>query len=455
MPLAQPRDSTIAVVGDGFGSALVYATAVYLGFRPEQLTVYGPADRPSATYQQYAFNLGQTVLRSESESHFLPADWPTFAQLDAWSRRSLAPLGRSFRRRYNPGVPDVMAELAAVGTSLGWDASRYPERIGWIQRDDGPVPHFVLYDEEARYAGRAKHVILAIGHGPLAFPPALAKARQDPALVDRVVQAYEPKRYASGGRYIVIGAGIASVNEWANALEAGGKVIALLRSPVPDEQDLNTPRCQFESLGIDAFQGLSFDQRLEFLAKILKGASPERRGWAGKVRQGRAEGRFDQLMGEIDEVRPGPAGLRVHISSGHGPDPGWLDVTGVVAGTGFARSALTVPLLRRLVQLYQLPVEHGRMVLSPNCGVAGLDRPESRLAVMGIHADPVVPNGDTITGLKYVARRFVADVAGAERLPRRSFASRMSMQLALASASAEAIRQVRHVGHIAPAEQPA
>jgi hypothetical protein len=449
MPLAQPRDSTIAVVGDGFGSALVHTTAMYLGFRPEQVTVYGPADRPFATYQQFAFNLGQTVLRSESESHFLPADWPTFAQLDAWSRRSLAPLGRSIRRKYNPGVPDIMAELAAVQARLGWDANRYPHRIGWVQREEGPTPHFVLYDEEAGYAGRAKHVMLAIGHGPLAFPPALAKARQDPALVDRIVQAYEPKQYAPGGRYIVIGAGIASVNEWANALDVGAKVLALLRNPVPDEQDLNTPRCLFESLGIDAFQGLSFDQRLEFLAKILKGTSPKRRAWADKVRRGRAEGRFDQLMGEIDQVEQGPAGLRVHISSRHGPDPGWLDVTGVVAGTGFAKSALTLPLLRRLVQHYQLPVEQGRIVLRSNCGVPGLDRPESRMCVTGIHANPVVPNGDTIAGLKYIARRFVSDVARAERLPRRSFASRMGMQLSLASASADAIRHVRHAEQLA------
>jgi hypothetical protein len=449
MPLNQPRDSTIAVVGDGFGSALVYTTAVYLGFRPEQITIYGTADHPFATYQQFAFNLGQTVLRSESESHFLPADWPTFAQLDAWSRRSVAPLARSIRRKYNPGVPDMLAELGAVQARLGWNANRYPRRIGWLQREDGPPPHFVLYDEEAGYAGRAKHVMVAIGHGPLSFPPALARAREDPVLADRIVQAYEPKRYAAGGRYVVLGAGIASVNEWANALDVGAKVIALLRNPIPDEQDLNTPRCLFESLGIDAYQGLPFDERLDFLAKILKGTSPKRRAWEAKVRRGRTEGRFDQLMGEIDQVEPGPAGLRIHISSRHGPDPGWLDVTGVVAGTGFAKSTLTLPLFRRLVQHYQLPVREGRVVLRSNCGVPGLDRPESRLSVMGIHANPVIPNGDTIAGLKYIARRFVADVARAERLKRRSFMSRLGMQLSLSSASASAIRRVRRAEQLA------
>ena len=49
----------------------------------EWLGIFGNGSNPVGTYQQFAWNLGQTILRSESESHFLPADWPTFAQLDA------------------------------------------------------------------------------------------------------------------------------------------------------------------------------------------------------------------------------------------------------------------------------------------------------------------------------------------------------------------------------------
>src|ERR1700722_14644715 len=100
-------ESTIAIVGDGFGSLIVYVAAIYLGFEPEQLTVFGTSENPVVTYGRLAGNLGQTVLRSESEAHFLPADWPTFAQLDAWSRRTPVPLARSIRRRYNPGLADI------------------------------------------------------------------------------------------------------------------------------------------------------------------------------------------------------------------------------------------------------------------------------------------------------------------------------------------------------------
>jgi hypothetical protein len=291
--------------------------------------------------------------------------------------------------------------------------------------------------------------MLALGHGPLSFPPVLAKAKADPALDERIVQAYEPKVYSPEGRYVVIGAGIASVNEWVNALDAGGKVISLLRSPVPDEQDLNTPRCLFEALGIDAFQGLTFEERIAFLGSILKGTSPKRRNWEATVTQAKEAGRFEQLIGEIDDVEKGPLGLRINVVSRHGPDPGLLDVTGIVAGTGFNKSALTLPLLRRLVDYYKLPVEGGRINLRTNCGVPGLDRDDSRLCVMGIFANSVVAHGDTIAGLKYIGRRFVADCARAERIRQRRFPSRLALQLRLARRSVQVLRQTRRSEQLA------
>jgi len=437
--VTEPRDSVIGVVGDGFGSLMVYTTAVYLGFRPGQVTIFGPNESPIDTYQQFAYDLGQTVLRSESESHFLPADWPTFAELEAWSRKSLEPLTRSVSRKFNPPVRSILTQATVVQRMLGWPENKMNTGVAWIQRETAPVPHFVLYDEDAKYIGRAKHVMLAIGHGPLSFPPVLANARSDPVMAERIVQAYQAKAYATGGRYIVVGAGIAAVNEWVNALDAGASVISLLRSPEPDEQDLNAPRCLFEAYGIDAFAGLPFDERLAFLGKILKGTAPTRREWAARVAKGRAEGRFEHLMGEIDGVQSGIEGLQVHISRRDGTDLGSLDITGIVAATGFQKASLTIPVLRRLIEAYAIPVEAGRIVLATNCGVPGLDQPDSRLCVMGIMANDVIPHGDTIAGLKYIARRFVADCAEAENLRQRPLLSRVWLQMSLAAAASRAM----------------
>jgi hypothetical protein len=440
----------MGVIGDGFGALLVYTTAVYLGFRPEQIGIFGERDNPVATYQQFAWNLGQTVLRSESESHFLPADWPTFAQMDAYARLDPSPLFRSIGRKFNPGVPEMLTEAGIVTARLG-----YPNRViggtkvGWVVRQPGPPPHFALYDDDAQLLGRVKHAMIAIGHGPLAFPGPYGKAREDPATRDRVVQAYEPKQYLRGGRYIVVGSGIASVNEWANAIDAGAQCIALRRNLHPEDQDLNVPRCLFDGSGIDVFQGLSFDDRVDFLGQALKGTSPARREWSAKIKQGRDQGLFEEVVGSVTDIQPGPAGLRVKIKVLDGDELPELDVTGVVCGTGFVKSAFSLPLLRRLAQTYGVPVARERIVLKTNCGVPPLDREDSRLCMMGLNANTVVPNGDTIAGLKYIARRFVGDVARAENLKQRSFPGRLSMQLSMARQTVKSLRRIKKTEQLA------
>lgn len=444
-----PNDVTLAVVGDGFGALLVYTTAVYLGFKPREIGIFGDHTNPVATYQQYAWNLGQTVLRSESESHFLPADWPTFAELDAYSRFDPSPLIRSVGRKFNPGVPEVLTEAGVVREGLGYESRVLGGRkVGWIVREPGPPPYFSLYDEDAELLGRTKHAMIAIGHGPLSFPGIYGEARKNPELADRIVQAYEAKDYHAGGRYLVLGSGIASVNEWANVLDADAQCIALRRNPEPDEQDLNVPRCLFDGSGIDAFQGLSFDQRVDFLGKALRGTSPERRSWAAKVRRGKEKRQFEEAVGEVTRIDPGPAGLRVRLKLHDGSESD-LDLTGIVCGTGFVKSAFSLPLLRRLAQTYGVPVERERIKLKTNCGVPPLDREDSRLCMMGLNANTVVPNGDTIAGLKYIARRYVGDVARAEGLRYRSLPGRVRIQLKLSRRTAKQLRRVRRSEQLA------
>ena len=445
-----PQDVTIGVIGDGFGALLVYLTAVYLGFRPEQIGIFGESDNPVGTYQQFAWNLGQTVLRSESESHFLPADWPTFAELDAAARRSPAALLRSAGRKFNPGVPEILAEALLVKKALGYEQRVLGGvKVGWVVREPGPPPHFSLYDEEANLLGRCKHAMLAVGHGPLSFPGVYGKARENPATADRIVQAYEAKQYHEGGRYIVLGSGIAAVNEWVNCVDAGAQCVALRRNPHPDEQDLNVPRCLFDGSGIDAFQGLSFDERVDFIAEVLKGTSPTRRVWGERIRQGREKGLFEEVIGDVTKIDPSPAGLELQLKPYGSDETLTMEATGVVCSTGFVKSAYSIPILRRLAQTYNVPVERERIVLKTNCGVPPLDREDSRLAMMGITANTVVPNGDTIAGLKYIARRFVGDVARAENLKMRSFPSRLSLQLRLANQTVKAIRQIQKTEQLA------
>jgi hypothetical protein len=124
-------------------------------------------------------------------------------------------------------------------------------------------------------------------------------------------------------------------------------------------------------------------------------------------------------------------------------------VTGIVSASGLNGAALSLPLLRRLVELYKVPLEGERLRLNAHCGVPGLDRRGSRCAVMGAQAASVLAHADTIAGLKYVGRRFVADCYRAERwagtIERRGLADRLGMQLALARDAAGALRLARTV----------
>ena len=91
-----------------------------------------------------------------------------------------------------------------------------------------------------------------------------------------------------------------------------------------------------------------------------------------------------------------------------------------------------------------MPIERERIRLKTNCGVPPLDRPDSRLCMMGIQANTVVPNGDTIAGLKYIARRYVGDCYEAEQLSasgRSRRASGCRSQLARKTAKELALRE--------------
>jgi hypothetical protein len=291
--------------------------------------------------------------------------------------------------------------------------------------------------------------MIAVGHGPLAFPGIYGKARENPEMRERVVQSYEPKQYYQGGRYIIIGSGIASVNEWANCIEAGAQCIALRRNPHPDQQDLNVPRCLFDGSGIDAFQGLGFDERVDFLGKALKGTAPTRRNWSEIIRNGRNNGLFEEVIGSVTDIQPGPAGLKCGLKLYDGTDVGEIDITGIVVGTGFVKSALALPVVRRLAQTYSVPVERERVKLKLNCGVPPLDREESRLAMMGLLSNTIVPNADTIAGLKYQARRFAGDCFRAEGIKPRSFPSRFGLQTSLARDVVKGIKKLQKTEQLA------
>ena len=175
----------------------------------------------------------------------------------------------------------------------------------------------------------------------------------------------------------MIGAGIASVNEWANALDAGRE--GDLAAPQPGARRAGPEHAALLLRGVRAStrsRSCSFDAARRVPRRDPEGhlAAPARLDRRSSER-GSHEGRFDQLIGEIDVDRARPGRAAGSTSrAGTAPTPGWLDVTGVVCGDRASCS-------RRSRSRWSAGSSSstscrsrtGRLVLRSNCGVPGLD----------------------------------------------------------------------------------
>ena len=308
MTASAPRDSVIAVVGDGFGSLLVNAPRATWA-SPDEITIFGPSDNPVGTYQQFAYNLGQTVLRSESESHFLPADWPTFAQLDAWSHRSLAPLCRSDTAQVQPrrsGDPD-RGRGRGPADRLGRRAR--PDAVGWLQRADRSRAalralrrarqlHRPRQARDARARSRAAVVPAGAGQGARKDPRGGGPASCRPTSPSSTPRAGATSCSAPGSRRSTSG---------RTSSTPARPALALTRNPQPETRTSTSRAACSSRIGIDAYHGLPFDQRIEFLGKVLRGTRPERRDWLARIEDGQNGG---SLRRADRRDRRGRAGTR-------------------------------------------------------------------------------------------------------------------------------------------------
>ena len=336
--------------------------------RPPSTSAFAPSrsgssartTNPVQTYQQFAWNLGQTVLRSESESHFPPADWPTFAQIDAWRapqpgaavplRRPQVQPGRARDpdrgRRRQPGARLRAARArrredrldrpraGAAGALLALRRGREPDRPLQARADrDRPRP------ARASRASTARR----------------ATTRRPPTGSSRPTSRRSTTRAAATSSSAP---GIAAVNEWVNCVDAGAQCIALRRNPHPDEQDLNVPRCLFDGSRHRRLPG----PLLRPARRLPRPGAPRHRARSGatgatKIKQGTEEGRFEEVDRRTSR-RSGPArpACNVDLQPYESDETLTIDVTGIVCATGFVKSALSLPLLRRLAQTYGVPV---------------------------------------------------------------------------------------------------
>jgi hypothetical protein len=360
--------------------------------------------------------IGQTYMRSESEGHFYPIDFPGFALMDALHRISPAPLVRSVFNRYTPSVESVLAHGAALCRHLDMQSRIETVEVARVSREEEPEPHFALRDATDQVRARARHVLLAPGHAGLRWPDVCRDPQLRDALSGLVYHAYQPKCY-QGRDTVVIGAGLAAVTEWLNVLRSGGTVLSVRRSARLVEQPLSAPRCAFVAPWLDWYHALEPVERMAALRQAGQASFRMGPGWRREIKRARLAGRLELSVGEVVGLeRGGDGSVAARIREAETGESRTVTAGMVVAATGFISDWDRYGVLERLVGEYGLATRAGYLVLVDDCSVPDLSRPDSVLMLSGPTARWAYPAADSFAGMKYAARRFSARVLRCERL---------------------------------------
>ena len=354
-----------AIVGSGLAAIAGYATLRHGGIHPEELTVFGTHEDPTAAWRERAAAIRQHRMRSESDGHVAPASFPGLAVRETLREGTLKPMLQTATNRYHPLVEDFVRHTERVVGESGWERSFVQRRIEQIRAVDGA---FELDGE-----GPFEHVLVATGH------PGLAR-------IPNAVHAYEPHEYAS--RVAIVGAGMAAATEWLNALAAGAEVISIRRRE-PLRRPLNVPRPYFSKRGLASFHALNDNDRATKLHELASPSFPPGPDWDRPLVSAASEGRLTILRRRSEEAQTWPSDLQV------------------ICATGFRKGYRHDPLLSDLVDSHELPTHEHWIVLDPDSTIATLTDDTRTLALAGVAAQWAFPAADTIAGAKFAARAFL------------------------------------------------
>lgn len=392
------RESRIAIVGDGAAALITLAVLRQAGLPHGEAVIYGDSPHPLARLERYARSVRQTTMRSEGDGHLDPRNFPSLALVDAWRRRSIGPLLASLFNLYHPSLDRLLDHAAEVARRYDFEGHRVESRINCVRRSQEAGSRFDLYNADWNLIGGARHVVLALGHPGLHWPPAFESLRGHP----RVAHAYQAPETGRGERVVVVGGGIAAAHLWLAALDAGADVIALHRLPLRC-QALNAPRCDFTAIGIEAYRRLAPEERRNRFQVERGSTYPWRFAWEWRLWRARRAGRFSDRLGTLVRVETGvtPADpLYVWID-----DRTALEADRLIFATGFAADVFDHALIRQIAQEHDLPVAAGMLQPDDDFTLPPLSRCDSVCAVVGTLARWALPVSDTFAGMKYAARR--------------------------------------------------
>ncbi|MEO0769345.1 MAG: hypothetical protein AAFY72_07910, partial [Cyanobacteria bacterium J06649_4] len=426
----------------------------------------GTQEKPYAKYKQLCLNSQIPLherLRSNSDS--CPDNiwgWPSYAIREAWHESKRGKLTKSarflwqvfaeptFAETYTPRADHVFDSIDREAQRIGWrDIYRYGSIRCIRKTDDGR--YAVAYSKGGGQYGYvvAKYVHLATGYPGIRFLKHLQEYRDQNNDIKSVVNAYEQHDHVyehlmqHGGRVIVQGRGIVAsrilqrLDEVRAASRQAVEVVHLMRSPKqPNEgnrfgwaqravknhweyQPFNWPKACWGGDLRDQLEAADPATRKALMKDWGGTTTADRRDWQTLVDRGLAEKWYRLQFGSVQSVTRQDGQLQVAYGDASQSSSGLQTQSAnfIVDATGLSAAVTENPLLRDLIDCYQLPlIDRKSIEVSNNFEMTTLSSPDIHNAQRPpgrMYAAGVTTLGgpyaavDSFLGLQYAGLRAV------------------------------------------------
>ena len=465
------RDIPIASVGGGLGSLALAHVLRVAGVSTDQLGVLGNGSDPARTYRYLAKNSqipDQERLRSDAGST-MDSIWgfPSYAWREAFSAPTLgekiAPLWQVFSEPllsdyYTPRAGQVYESVERECRRLSWTSMLERGVVRMVRRrQEGG--YYVTFtpkqapgqgqDPSQRMLFRCQHVHLGVGYPGVRFLSDLQAYREKHSDHSRVVNAYEPhdqvyeelKRRPS--TVLVRGSGIVASRILQRLLDDKEKngaqttVIHLFRNyvdrPQGDSvlfrrpgsngvayQGFNFPKASWGGQLKERFEDLNGEGRAELLKKLGGTNTPKRADWIAQLERGRVNGFYQQRIGSVQSVEPGPnQTITTTIKAQDGSEE-TLVANIVIDATGLEADITQNRLLGDLLDHGGAGRNaYGRLEVTPGFEVSGTQSGGGRMYASGsITLGGYYAGVDSFLGLQYAALAIADDLARVGVVPK-------------------------------------
>jgi hypothetical protein len=437
------------------------------GLPAEALTVLGDGLDPARTYRHLARNSqipDPERLRSDAGST-MDNLWgfPSYAWREAAAAPTLAekmaPLWQVLTEPflsdyYTPRAGQVYDSVDREGARIGWDRMVTRGRVRMVRRRHGGGYFVILTPPDQaggatgstgptqRVAYRARFVHVAVGYPGVRFLSDLQAYREAHSDYSRVVNAYEPhdqvydELLRRPSTVVVRGSGIVASRVLQRLLDDREKngaqttVIHLFRNYVDGPQG-DSPMFRRPGAHGVAYQGFNFPKaawggqlkerlekldgpkRAELINKMGGTNTPFRADWQAQLSRGREAGYYQQRVGTVKRVEPGPNQTISTVIEDRDGRQAALEANVIIDATGLEADISENRLLADLLQHGGAGRNsYGRLDVSPSFEVLGTRAEPGRVYASGsITLGGYYAGVDSFLGLQYAALTIADDLA--------------------------------------------